>query len=167
MPMSIWTPRWRLILTTAFIIFLSLIIFSQVKTLLEGEKGRIKQIIYAAKTATEQENLFKCISFISQNYTDKYGNDRQSLLLAGKRLFDIYDNIIIVVRQLNISLDTDTAEAEVEATGVARNVEKKETNIFETETIKFLIFFQKGKAGWKVIRLELLEPLSILPPGII
>jgi hypothetical protein len=150
----------------AIAVIVSFIVFCKIKILLEGEEGRIKRVIYAAKSATEQENLFKCISFISQSYADRYGNDRRSLLLIGKEIFQAYDNIIIGIRQLKISSDTDTAEAEVEATGIAINVERKETNIFETETIKFLIFFQKEEGGWKVRRLEFLEPQKIVLPGI-
>jgi hypothetical protein len=159
-------PRWKQILFITIVIFAGLIVFSAIKTLIEGDKGRIKRIIYAAKKATEREDIFKCISFVSMGYADKYGNNRRSLLLIAQNIFDTYDNIIIGIRQLDISLNTDSAEAQVEATGVARNVEKEETNIFETETIKFMIFFQKEKSNWKVIRLELLESGGIILPGI-
>jgi len=148
------------------VIFIGLLLLPKIKILFEGEMGRIKRVIYAAKTATEREDLFKCISFISQSYTDKYGNDRRSLLAVGKNVFEIYNDIAISIRELDISLDTDTAEAEVQATVVARNVERKETNIFETDTVKFLIFFKKEEGAWKVIKLEFLEPQQILPPGI-
>jgi hypothetical protein len=144
-----------------------LITFSTIKTLIEGEKGRIKRIIYAAKSATEREDLFKCISFISNEYNDEYGNNRRSLMVIAQNIFQTYDNIIIGIRELNISLDTDSATAEVEATGVARNVEREETNIFETETIKFMIFFQKEESKWKVVKLEFLESGKILLPGIL
>ncbi len=161
-----FNARWRLAFAIALVILAGLIIFPKVKTLLEGEKGRIRRIVYAAKRATEQEDIFKCISFISNNYTDKYGNDRRSLFLVAQKVFDTYDNIVIGIAQLDISLDTDTARAEVEASGVARNVERKETNAFEAETVKFLIFFQKEEGGWKVIKLEFLESEEILLPWI-
>jgi len=158
--------RWKPILCILLVIFVALITFLKVKTLIEGDEGRIRRIIYAAKAATEKEDIFKCISFISMDYNDKHGNDRRSLTAIAQNVFQTYDNIIIGIRQLNISLDTDTARAEVEATGLARNVEREETNIFETETVKFLIFFQKEVDNWKVIRLELLESGRILLPGI-
>lgn len=150
-----------------FIIFISLIILPKIKILLEGEKGRIRRIIYAAKTATEKENLFKCISFISKNYSDKYGNNYRSMMLIGQNMFEIYDNIAIGIRRLNISLDSDTAMAEVGSTAIAKNVESKEINIFERETIKFLIYFRKEEKDWKVMKLEFLEPREPLPKGII
>jgi hypothetical protein len=141
-----------------FIISIGLIILPKVKILFEGERGRIKRIIYAAKKATEREDLFKCLSFVSIDYSDRYGNNYRSLMLIGQRVFDIYDNIAIGIRQLSISLDSDTATAEVESTAVAKNVEDKEINIFETETIKFLIYFKKEQKHWKVIELDFLEP---------
>ena len=152
--------------TIIVVILFSLFILYKVKILFEGEKGKILRIIYKAKTATEKEDLFKCISFISRNYNDKYGNDRRSLFLIAQTIFDVYDNIVIGIRRLDISLDTDIARAQLEASGVARNIERKESNIFETETIKFIIFFQKEEEGWKVIKLEFLEPQEILQPGI-
>ncbi|MFC1658708.1 hypothetical protein ACFL1D_04895 [Candidatus Omnitrophota bacterium] len=137
-----------------------------VKNLIEGDKGRIKRIIYAAKRATEREDIFKCISFVSMDYADKYGNDRRSLFAIGQNFFDAYDNIVIGIRQLEISLDTDSAEVNIEATIVARNAQKRETNIFETETAKFLASFQKEEGGWKVIRLEFLDSERVLWPGV-
>jgi hypothetical protein len=160
-------PRWRLILCIPLVILVGLIIFSKIKTLIEGEKGKIKRIIYAAKGATEREDLFKCISFISMEYNDEHGNNRRSLMVIAQNIFQTYDNIIIGIRELNISLDADSAKAEVEATGVARNVEREEINIFETETIKFMIFFQKEEGNWKVVELEFLESGKILLPGIL
>jgi hypothetical protein len=160
-------PGWRKILVLAIAVVVGVIIFSTIKNLIQGDRGRIKRIIYQAKRATEREDPFKCISFVSRNYIDEYGNDRRGLFLLAKQTFDIYDDIIIGIRQLDISLDTDTAEAKVEATGVAKNVESRKTNIFETETIKFLIYFQKEKRHWKVIKLELLESQSVFPQGII
>ena len=159
-------PRWQQFLIVTSAILLSFILFSTIKSVIEGERGRIKRVIYAAKRATEQENIFKCISFTSMQYADKYGNDRRSLFLIAQNIFNAYDHIIIGIRQLDISLDTDTAKAQVEATVLAKNIEKKETNIFETETIIFLIFFQKEEQEWKVIGLEFLDARSVLFPGI-
>lgn len=164
---EIWIIKKRInYIVVAIIIFISVFIISKINILLEGERGKIKRIIYAAKVATEKENLARCISFISHNYADKYGNDRRNLLLFAQKAFNTYENLIIDIGQIKISLDTDTAEAEVEATGVARNVEGKEKDIFETGAIKFLIFFQKEEAGWRVIKLEVLESQDITLPGI-
>ncbi len=148
------------------VILISLVVFSKIRYIFEGEEGRIKRLIYSAKSATEQENLIKCISFISSNYTDKYGNDRRSLLLLLKNAFDAYDDITIVIHKLSISLDTDMARAQVEATGVARNTTGDNIDFFETDTVKFLIVFQKEKARWQVTELELLEPRDVLLPSV-
>ena len=137
-----------------------------IKNFIAGEEGRIKRVIYAAKKATEREDIFKCISFVSRDYADKYGNDRRSLFVAAQNFFDAYDNIIIGIRQLEISLDTDSAEAAIEATVIARNAQREETNIFETETAKFLVFFRKGESGWKVTSLEFLDSPRALWPVI-
>ena len=147
------------------IILVGLILIPKLKILFEGEKGRIKRIVYAAKKATERENLFRCISFLSKDYTDKYGNNLQSMLVIGENIFKLYDDIVIRIKKLAISLDTNKAEAEIEARGMARDVKGKETNLLETETMKFIIFFQKEDVGWKVVSLEFLEPQIILPPG--
>lgn len=145
----------------------ALIIIPRLKILFEGDEGRIERIVYSAKNATEREDLLKCISLVSFDYSDKYGNDRSSLLMAAKQVFLDYDNIIIGISKLEVELDDGSAKAQVEATGIARNVSREETNIFEKDTVKFLIFFKKEEAGWKVIELEFLEPRDVLPPGII
>jgi len=145
----------------------ALIAIPRLKILFEGDKGRIERIIYSAKNATQREDLLTCISFISYDYSDKYGNTRRSLLLAAKQAFQDYEDIIIGIRQLKIDVDKDTAKAEVQATGIARKVNRKETNIFEKDTVKFLIFFKKEEGDWKVVELEFLEPQDVLPAGII
>jgi hypothetical protein len=148
------------------IILAGVIISPLIKTLFEGDKGRIRRIIYAGKRATQQEDLFKCFSFISRNYSDKYGNNSLSLLLTTQRIFDTYDSIVIDIKQLDIYLETDKAKAQLKVTGMARNAQRKQANVFETGAAEFLIFFQREEPGWRIIEFELLESQGVLPLGL-
>ena len=65
-------------------IIAALIAFLSLRPVLErifgGEEARLKRIIYSAKRATEKEDFLRCISYVSFDYRDSYGNDRHSLL---------------------------------------------------------------------------------------
>jgi len=150
----------------AVIVLAFMIIFPKIKAFFEGEKGRVKRVIYNAATAVEKEKPFKCISFISRAYLDDYGNNRRYLLTMARSVFDIYDDITVRIRKLEISVDKKAAQAKVEAICVARDAERKETNVFEVDTIELIIFFEKEKSGWKIIRMKSLTTKAALPPGV-
>jgi hypothetical protein len=141
------------------------IAFPHIKMLIEGDRGKIKRIIYAARRATEKEDAFKCISFVSTVYDDEYGNNRQSLFLIAKDFFEYYDTITVGIQDLTIAVEEERAEAELKARIIGQTPEREQANVFETEIILFRVYFKLEKTGWKVVRMEFLEVQPFLPPG--
>lgn len=143
------------------IIIIALVLFlvtSMVKTFFQSEEDRIRNVLFQAKRAAEKEKLLKCISYVSLEYQDSYGNDRRNLMLIAKELFDTYDKLIIDLREVNIHVENDIAKTEISVVifGIRRGTERKE-KIFEQDSGKFRVFFKKEEKDWKVLRIELLE----------
>jgi hypothetical protein len=143
------------IIFVVFILFIiSIVLVPKLTRIFEGEKGKLKRIIYSAKSATEKENLLKCSSYVSFNYSDSYGNDRASLLFIAKNIFNDYDNITLSIRDLEIKVQNQDAIAEFEVVCVAKRCDTSEV---EYDIINVKVIFKKETEDWKVIELNFYE----------
>ena len=145
----------------------ALILHSVIKGIFEGEEGRLKRLIYSAKRAVERENFIKCASYVSFDYEDKHGNDRNGLFLIVRWFFGEYDNIFIKITELEIEVTDQNALAEIEAVIYGRRDDSSKKVIFEYDKSRFKVEFKKEQGNWKVIGLEFFEPEDVLSlPGI-
>ncbi len=142
-------------LIIALVLFLAI---SIIQSFFQTEEGRLKNIFFQAKRAAEKENLLNCISYVSFDYQDSYGNDRRNLMLIAKEVFDTYDKLRINIRNIDVSIEDNTAETEISAVvfGI-RSETGEEERILEQDSGRFKVFFQKEEKGWKVIRIEPLK----------
>ncbi|UCB57036.1 MAG: hypothetical protein JSV30_00095 [Candidatus Omnitrophota bacterium] len=152
------------IIVTAIVLFIGLILFSAIKSILEGEEGRLRRLIYSAKRAIEKEDLIRSIFYVSFDYQDKYGNDRSRLFLIGKGLVAEYDNISIKITELEIDIKGENALVEIEALAYGQ---RQGLEVIEYDKAKLKVHFKKEEGKWKIIELEFLQPEDILYlPGI-
>jgi hypothetical protein len=121
---------------------------------------KIKHIIHSAKTATEKEDLLKCISYISLDYSDTEGNNRANLFLIGRNVFAAYDGIIIIFEDLKINIVSGSkAMAHILASGQGRRVTKgKLEYITDWQKAEFEVFLRKEGNSWKVVELKFINP---------
>ena len=101
-------------------LILSLSLFSIIKTILAGEEGKIKRIIFSAKGAVEKENLLRLSAYISYDYHDQNGFDRQQILFLGQQLFKEYQDIALQIKDLEIEINKTEAVAQMKVLGLAR-----------------------------------------------
>ena len=148
-------------LIIALVLFLAI---STIKTFFQSEEDRIRNIIFQAKRATENEKLLKCISYVSFDYQDNYGNDRRNLMLIAKQVFDTYDKLVINLKDISVNIKDNVAETEISAVvfGVRKETEK-ERRILEQDSGRFKVFFKKEDKNWKVIRIEPLKKDIYIP----
>lgn len=154
--------KFKLILVIAIVALI--LIFVKLVFLSKTNEQKIRQIIYSAKTATEKEDLFKCISYVSLEYKDKEGNDRPTLFLIGKNVFQNYDDIFIIIEDLKINIVNNTkAEAHIWASGQGkRQTGEKFSYIVDTQKVEFEVVFQKEGNIWKVVELKFIQPENFL-----
>lgn len=140
----------------------ALILYSLITTIIEDEKGKIKRVIFSAKRAFEKEDLIRLSGYASFDYSDKYGNDRHSLILIGRSFFSEYEDIAVHIQGLEIELDKTAAFAQMEILLLARRpTQTQEPNPLEYDAIDLKVKFKREEGGWKVIELEFLEQEQI------
>jgi len=116
----------------------------------EGEEGRLKRTIYKMKRLVEKERAIALSSYISYGYSDEFGNDRRTLLLAAKRIFDECGNIVIVIDALDIEIEEGAPEdfsgrASIDATVYWQN-EDSEDIIYDSAAVETR--FIKKESVW-------------------
>jgi len=130
----------------------------------QGEEGRVRQCILAAKKAVEEKNLFAIDDMISRSYQDTYGNDRESLLYGIKEVLDYYERIFISIESITISLDEAKTQAEAEVVAVAIGVDrqKNKESFFEGEKGRIKARFVKEENTWRLAEITFFEPMTLM-----
>lgn len=148
-----------IILCGIFVLFMALSFF-------EKEEDKIKRIIYAAKEATEKEDIIRCMSFISYAYADKDGNNKAMLFGIAQQVFKSYDNLLIDIKIAEVSLfDKTKAKAHLICFGQGRRSPHGGAGsplVLDTQKVEFEIVFQKEYGRWKVIELRFIDPKDFL-----
>ena len=141
-----------------------LFIYSWIQGLFQGEEAKVRRFILRGKRAVESKNIFSCANMVSMNYHDRYGNDRQSLLSGAREVFNYYKRIFIGIQKMEVKLDGSKTEAEVTIVAqiVGEPYEKPREGVFERERGRFCVRLIKEGRDWKVIRLEFLEPITVM-----
>ena len=142
----------------------AIFLITKIIPMLGSDTEKIRKVIHQAKSATEKENLFKCMSYISTDYRDRHDNSKGNLLRIGKSAFNTYDDILIVMEDVKINIiDKTNATANIIASGQSRRVgEQKARYLFDTERVKFDVTFKKEGNNWRVVNLDFTEPSDFM-----
>jgi len=146
---------------SALAVFIFYICF---QTIFAKEEGRIRNFILQGRRAAEARDIFACAGMVSNNYQDKYGNDRAILIYNAKEFFAYYKRILIYIEKMEIKLNDSKKEACVELVAVVlvESEESKKEYIFEKDKGRFQIKLVKENNKWQVQELELFEPINIM-----
>jgi hypothetical protein len=146
-------------------IFIALVFF---KNILGGEEARVRKFILKGKRAAESKDILTCANMVSMRYSDKYGNDRASLIYAGREASAYYKSIFIQIEEMKIKFnDTKTeADVEIEATVICQTESNNPEKIFQGEKGRFMAKLTKENKSWKLLELEFFEPITILGQNI-
>ena len=144
------------IFTMLAVIFCLFVLTNFIMKFFEGEEARVKKVIYKAKSVTEKESVIGLANCISADYSDEFGNDRRSLVLLAKTLFDEYRNISITIDELNIEeIDEEKATALINAT-IYWQEDSPDKIIYDN--IKLRAFFKKIDGHWKFTEMKFFKP---------
>jgi len=153
---------WAVIISLA-----AFFIYNAVQDIFGGEQGRVRKFILRGKACVEKKNLLGLSDIISYNYSDKYGNDRSTIIYGAKNFVSYYKDIFINIESMDIKLNGTKTEADVEV--VALIIGRTETGKSDTimqglegEKDRFRLRLIKVEDGWKVIELEFLQPINVM-----
>ena len=148
------------------LIFILAVVFLilRIVPVLGSDKEKVRKVILDAKAAVEKENALKCISFVSMDYEDRHGNNRGSLFAIAQSVFKSYDDTLIIIEELRVNLtDSAHARARVIASGQSRRMgEEKWRYFLDSERVEFDVDLRKEDSGWKVVKLDFIEPREFM-----
>ena len=121
-----------------------------------SEGARVRKVIASFERVAEAENLRKCMSHISKDYSDEMGFDYRSAMFLGRDIFNTYDDIFIHVKGLKIEVKDKEAKATFVATVFAARsgTQQREDLLRERGSDRFVVTFRKEEGGWKVLSSE-------------
>lgn len=104
------------------------------------------------------------MSHISNAYSDKDGNNKAALFRITKHAFSVYDNILIEITDLDISIvDKSMATAHIICFGQGkRRIRGKIQYSLDSRKIEFNVEFRKEGNRWKVVELRFISPPNFL-----
>ena len=115
------------------------------------DETRIKRLIGSMTQAVERNNLLRLEDAIAGDYSDGFGFDKPAVLGAVRSFRAMYEQVFIIVSDLDIHVQSDHAEAVFIAKIVAR---AKGTTDAELRTDRYRLQFRKTEQGWKLYRAE-------------
>jgi hypothetical protein len=102
----------KLVILLAFIITIGSVIL--VNWYITIEIRRVKQTIFATKTAIEQLNMDETIKYLAPEYQDHWGFNHDSVYQFGKNIFTQTKSIEITIDNLEVLVDEQNALAKFE-----------------------------------------------------
>lgn len=144
------------------------IVFPIVRDILAGEKGRVRKFILKAKQVVEEQDILACVNMISDDYKDKYGNDKQTLIFQTREAFRYYKDLSVDINKINIDLKEGDKEAYVVISGVVIGLTDSGTRemIFEKEHGELKIRLIKKGNLWQLLEIESFEPMTVMGKGV-
>ncbi len=131
-----------------------------IRNALTSEEAKIKKIISQLEKCIERKQVNKGISYISDEYFDDLGYDKESLREAARSFFSYTKNISISVRSLRVEVDkmklraAASFVAKVRAETIFGDFDSVEKHVGQDF---FIIHFRKEGGAWKIFRTELPE----------
>ena len=118
------------------------------------DEQRIQRQISSMARAVETGNLLKLEAGIAQDYSDDFGFDKSTVLVAVRSFRRQQDGVLILITDLKITVEPDHQRAQ--AVFIAKILAKAKGSLADSElrTDRFRLAFRKTDQGWQMTRAE-------------
>ena len=118
------------------------------------DEQRIQRQISSMARAVETGNLLKLEAGIAQDYSDDFGFDKSTVLVAVRSFRARQDGVLILISDLKITVEPDHQRAQ--AVFIAKILAKAKGSLADSElrTDRFRLAFRKTDQGWQMTRAE-------------
>ena len=152
-------------------IALALVIFVAylwIQDIFSGEEGRVRKFVLQGKKVIEAKNILGLTQLIADDYHDKYGNDRQTLLYIFREVFGYYSQMLVHIESIEVSLDDPKTSASVEilALVIGKTAQNNTEKILEGEKGRIKLKLIKEEKIWKLQGVESFEAMTIMGQNI-
>lgn len=138
---------------------IAVIFYFVVRVASENEESRLRKTVYTAAVAVESRDTQRCSKFISDNYKDRYGNNKQTLLDQLSVIFKDYKSIKVDIKKINIEIDASKADVGIGFKSYFNPI--NEDKIYY-DAAKLNVKFIKEDRHWKAIDIEYIGSNEIL-----
>ena len=150
---------------------LALVIFVAylwIQDIFSGEEGRVRKFVLQGKKVIEAKNILGLTQLIADDYHDKYGNDRQTLLYIFREVFGYYSQMLVHIESIEVSLDDSKTSASVEilALVIGKTAQNNTEKILEGEKGRMKLRLIKEDKIWKLHGVESFEAMTIMGQNI-
>jgi len=150
---------------------LALVIFVAylwIQDIFSGEEGRVRKFVLQGKKVIEAKNILGIPQLIADDYHDKYGNDRQTLLYIFREVFGYYSQMLVHIESIEVSLDDSKTSASVEilALVIGKTAQNNTEKILEGEKGRMKLRLIKEDKIWKLQGVESFEAMTIMGQNI-
>ena len=118
------------------------------------DEQRIQRQISSMARAVETGNLLKLEAGIAQDYSDDFGFDKSTVLVAVRSFRARQDGVLILISDLKITVEPDHQRAQ--AVFIAKILAKAKGSLADSElrADRFRLAFRKTDHGWQMTRAE-------------
>ncbi|MBI5180190.1 MAG: hypothetical protein HZA05_02155 [Nitrospirae bacterium] len=126
-----------------------------IKFILVSEKTRILKIINEGRAAIEAEDVEKCMSYVSLQYSDDYG---LKYLIVKRILIDVFkefDGFKVLLDNIEIEVKEDKAVAAFDLRIIVTLHNQPGYFVGSTESpAKIKVYFIKERLKWQVVKVS-------------
>ena len=127
------------------------VLYLCVRLLSVDDESRVRKVVYSGVVGFEREDILRCASIISDNYSDQYGNSRAVFIGIIKDIFSDYSDIRVEIKQLQIKAEENDSVADV---GFVCYFKKTGQKQIYYDKGKLKIIFKKDDGRWKIYRVD-------------
>lgn len=129
--------------------FCAVLVYGALRIFVTDDESLIRRVVYSAILNAERQDIPKCGEFVSEGYSDQYGNTKQALLDRVTRILKKFRQFKVVIKQLRIDVKDLKAEANIGFTFYFKKAQALDEKKYYDHG-KLKVLFRKETGCWKV-----------------
>ena len=129
--------------------FCAVFVYGALRIFVADDESLIRRVVYSEVLNAERQNIPKCGEFVSEGYSDQYGNTKQALLDRATRILKRLRQLKVVIKQLRIDVKDFKAEGNIGFTCYFKKAQALDEKKYYDHG-KLKVLFRKETGRWKI-----------------
>lgn len=131
----------------------AILLYIVLRAVSEDETARLRRAIYAAEVFFEDKDTVRFAGFVSDAYSDNYGNTKIMVTKLLGDLFRDYEDVDAAIKQLQLDVSGGEAQGNI---GIMCYFGKAGDSQVYSEALRIKADFRKIDGRWQVLKAEFL-----------